>query len=213
MTSVSKPSPSRISTGTTFSLLMSGCRAFLKSMIPSSFSSGTVAFILSASRLLAKSRSSCNSAAKLSRVASATCPMRSLNSCKIRSISSCSSFCSILISLLASTTAIGSIKTVAPLEEVSCTRPLTSFLHSILTGTTKRPSRMVMIGSCSALAYCGERMIPSSCSRTFSWARRMRRRRSFSAGEAVSAISSSERMASKISFSSPSTGASTWNRS
>ena len=40
------------------------------------------------------------------------------------------------------------MQTVAPEEEVSCTMPLISFLCSILTGTTNRPSRMVTIDSC-----------------------------------------------------------------
>ena len=39
-------------------------------------------------------------------------------------------------SLLASTTAIGSMKMVAPVEEVSWIRPLTSLRYSALTGTT-----------------------------------------------------------------------------
>ena len=54
----------------------------------------------------------------------------------MRSIS-CSSFeASILSSLLASTTAIGSTNIVAPDEDVSCISPFMSFLHSALTGIT-----------------------------------------------------------------------------
>ena len=38
-----------------------------------------------------------------------------------------------------------------PVEETSCTMPGTSLRHSLLTGTTYRPSRMVMMGSRSSL--------------------------------------------------------------
>ena len=40
----------------------------------------------------------------------------------------------------------------APELDTSCTSPGTAFLNSAFTGTTKRSERVVMMGSCSALA-------------------------------------------------------------
>ena len=66
----------------------------------------------------------------------------------MRSISFSSFASSSLSSLLACTTPIGSTKIVAPLEDVSCTRPGSSPRHSAFTGTTKRPPRCVISASC-----------------------------------------------------------------
>ena len=74
----------------------------------------------------------------------------------IRSISRFSFACRTRISLFASTTAIGSMKMVAPLAEVSWTSPLISDRYSLLTGTTKRPSRMVTRASCKNLLWVGD---------------------------------------------------------
>ena len=66
----------------------------------------------------------------------------------ILSISAASFDFNIFIWLLASTTPIGSINTVAPLAEVSCTRPGTSLRCSAFTGTTNLSDRIVTIASC-----------------------------------------------------------------
>ena len=70
----------------------------------------------------------------------------------MRSISAFSRARSSRSSLFAFTAAIGSMKSVAPELDTSCTSPGTAFLNSAFTGTTKRSERVVMMGSCSALA-------------------------------------------------------------
>ncbi len=122
-------------------------------------------------------------------------PASAESSPRIRSISACSWESNTRTSLFASTTAIGSTNTVAPEEEVSCTNPGTSPRHSALTGTTKRPSRIVMIGSCRYFCVTGERTIFSSCSLAREEAERIFLRIVANCGEALSAISSSERIA------------------
>ena len=67
---------------------------------------------------------------------------------KIFSISSFSFSSSSRSSLLSSTTAMGSIKSVAPLPLISCTSPFILFLFSAFTGTTYLPSLIVTILSC-----------------------------------------------------------------
>ena len=119
----------------------------------------------------------------------------------MRSISSRSSLCSTLISLLAATTAIGSMNTVAPLADVSCTSPGTLARCSALTGMTYRPPRMVMMFSCKYLEVAAECVIRSSCSRILDSCSRMRRRMDASSDDAVSAISSSDRIADVIASS------------
>ena len=59
-----------------------------------------------------------------------------LKFCKIFSISKLSSICRFDNSLFKSKTAIGSIKTVEPLLDMSCTNPLTLLLYSSFTGLT-----------------------------------------------------------------------------
>ena len=59
-----------------------------------------------------------------------------LKSCKIFSISKFSSFFKLASSLFNSKTEIGSINTVEPELEISCTNPLIWLLYSSLTGIT-----------------------------------------------------------------------------
>ena len=61
----------------------------------------------------------------------------------MRIISCRSSISSSLTRLFASTTASGSMKTVFPLADSSCTMPLTLRFMAGATGITKRPSRIV----------------------------------------------------------------------
>ena len=51
---------------------------------------------------------------------------------------------------------MGSIKSVAPEEDMSCTRPGTADLYSALTGTTYRLFFIVIIGSCKYFEYAGD---------------------------------------------------------
>ena len=75
-----------------------------------------------------------------------------LSSARMRSISSFSLARSSRMSLLAFTAAMGSMNTVAPEADTSWTRPGTAERCSAFTGTTKRSERVVMMGSCRALA-------------------------------------------------------------
>ena len=132
---------------------------------------------------------------------SANSPASPESSSRIRAISSCSSDWSTRISLLASTTLMGSMNTVAPDAEVSWTRPGISPRYSAFTGTTYRPPRWVTMASCRCFWWEVERMSLSSCSRARTEAARIFRRMAASAGEAASATSSSLTMQVKI-FSS-----------
>ena len=73
------------------------------------------------------------------------------NSVRIRMISRRSSPSSSRIRLLASTTSAGSIKTVFPLADSSCTIPFIFRFSPGATGITRRPSRMV--GTTSLSTY------------------------------------------------------------
>ena len=123
------------------------------------------------------------------------------SSAKMRSISVFSFAASSRSSLFALTAPMGSIKSVAPEDEISCTSPGIAPLCSALTGTTKRSERMVIIGSCSALAYDGEEIIFCSESRTLALAALILRRIFASSDDALSAISSSPTM-EEVIFSS-----------
>ena len=145
ITRESKSIPNEISTGTTDFASIKGWRAFFKSISPSLLRTGRLAFILYARCAFAKIKSRATALSKLILIVSWNSPAIAESSAKMRSISSCSRLSSTLISLFASTTAAGSINTVAPLPEVSCTIPWTSPLFSDFTGTTKRPLRCVII--------------------------------------------------------------------
>ena len=133
---VSNSFPNTISVGTTVSRLSKGCLACLNCMIPVWFNCGIVAFIEYAKSALAKMTFNWTAASYPTMISSANCPTSAESSVNIRSISSFSFDCSTRISLFASTTLIGSINKVEPLEEVSCTNPGTSPRYSAFTGTT-----------------------------------------------------------------------------
>ena len=71
------------------------------------------------------------------------------NSIRIRIISRRSSPSSSRIRLLASTTSAGSMNTVFPLADSSCTIPFIFLFKAGATGITRRPSRMVGVTSLS----------------------------------------------------------------
>ncbi len=148
ITSVSKLVPSSMSVGTTLSLSMRGCLALCSSILPSLFNLGLVAFIEYASEALAKTTLSFTAVLYPCSVPPANFATSPESSKSILSISFFSSDLSIFTALFASTAPIGSMKTVEPLDDVSCTRPFTSPLYSAFTGTTNRPLRMVTMGSC-----------------------------------------------------------------
>ena len=87
---------------------------------------------------------------------SSKCGLRkSVNSVRIRIISRCSSFSNSLMRLFASTTCEGSINTVLPDADSSCTIPFIFLLNEGLTGITNRPSLMLGVTSLSTM--------PSAC--------------------------------------------------
>ena len=93
------------------------------------------------------------------------------------------------------------MNSVAPEELWSCTRPGTLLRYSARTGSTYRLFRTVMMVSCKAFWSSAERIIWFSLSRIRSCAPRRCRRMFISSLLARSAISSSEMIASVMSFS------------
>ena len=86
--------------------------------------------------------------------------MRSVNSVRIRTISRRSSLSNSRMRLFASTMASGSMKTVLPVADSSCTMPRILRLKAGATGITNRPSRMVGATSLSTSpSDCAERRI------------------------------------------------------
>ena len=114
-------------------------------------------------------------------------PTSALSARRIRSISCRSAASSSRTRLLAGTAASGSIYTVAPLAEVSCTMPGKPPWCSCFTGTTCRPERSVMRASCSTPRAAGDRSCCCMIACTAAVACRNRRRSDCSSGEAVSA--------------------------
>ena len=115
----SKSSPRRTSIGTTLCLSIRGWRAFFKSIIPFVLKRGSVAFCAFAKRALAKIKSSCVMTFKLSSIASRFSAAYWLRLERIISISACSFTSNSLKSLFSFTIAIGSTKTVEPVEDWS----------------------------------------------------------------------------------------------
>ena len=84
---------------------------------------------------------------------------------RITSISEFSSTFRLFKLLFNSNTLIGSIKSVEPLADVSCSNPFTSLRYSCFTGITKRLFLIVIIGSCIYLLFKNElRVLRISCS-------------------------------------------------
>ena len=145
-----------IDTGTTFVGSMSGCLAFDSFIFPSSVKEGKTAFCFLAYCALANIKSICSIVAI---VQSKTCsiePISVENALSIFSISASSSSNRVLRLLLSSTICIGSINSVAPLDDWSCTSPFITPLYSALTGMTYLSPLIVTIESCKYLVYADE---------------------------------------------------------
>ena len=188
--------------GTTEFWSISGCRAWCRSTLGSDTIFAATPRIFAPRFALAKYNSSISATRKLFAILSALPATCSESSRVIRSISACSRDLSTRISLFASTTLIGSMKNVCPVAEVSCTRPATSFLYSLRTGTTYRPSRTVTMASCRNFCVLRLFMSLSSCSRIFIPCRTIRFLIEASSGLAASDISSSEIILSEMRCSS-----------
>ena len=201
ITSVVKSEPSHRFEGTTLSGSISGCRARIRLTRPSSLSLGGTAFMLRPSAARAKIMSISARFSRLSPISSASGPIWAEKAARIRSISFFSFTAHCFSSFPASTTDMGSMNSVEPVPDWSCTMPGTFARHSAFTGTTYRPLRMVMIASIRYLTVDGLRTMEFSLSRMRSFSTRMWRRMSFSSELAWSLISSSERIASKMSSS------------
>jgi len=136
MISAVKSPPIHSVDGTTASGSISGCRARIRFTRPSSFSFGGTARISRESAARAKIASSFESTAMLFLYRSASGATRSENSPSIRSIS-CRSFKDHCFrSFPISTTAAGSMNSVEPLPDWSCTSPGTACRLSARTGIT-----------------------------------------------------------------------------
>ena len=119
-----------------------------------------------------------------------TCGRTSLaNSVSMRMISRRSSASSSLILLLASTTSAGSINTVLPDADSSCTMPRIFLLSPCDTGMTRRPSRMAGVTSFSTNpSLWAARNIPFRVRDMLPSVRDSSRRMSASCGDALSFI-------------------------
>ena len=127
------------------------------------------------------------------------------NISRIRVISACSARSNSRSSLFIFTTDCGSMNKVDPLWDWSWTNPGNMFAYSRFTGMTYRPFRMVTIASCRN--FCAEEVLTVLFSRfrMLSFLLRISFRIRFSSGEALSAISSSDKTQRSMSFSSSST--------
>ena len=114
---------------------------------------------------------------------------RAANSVSILIISRRSSASSSLIRLLASTTSAGSMNTVLPEADSSCTIPRMRRFRPCVTGITNRPSRMAGVTSLSTKpSLCAERSMPWSVRDMPPSVRASSRRIAASWGEALSFI-------------------------
>ena len=140
---------SSMSNGTTFLLCLaneicsSGCTAAPQSIHCLFSNAGLMAPVCWANNALARMKSISAKNSYDCSTSGINGRNSSVNSINMRIISCRSSISSSLTRLLASTTASGSIKTVLPLADSSCTMPLTLRFIAGATGITKRPSRMV----------------------------------------------------------------------
>ena len=144
-----------ISSGTTFlpCLANESCNrgwiAVVQSKTCLSSNTGLIAFIWMAQCALARIKSISARNSYDCRIAGTCGRTVAENSVKIRMISLRSSASSSRMRLLASTTSAGSMKTVLPVADSSCTIPLIFRFKPGATGITRRPSRMVGVTSLS----------------------------------------------------------------
>ena len=146
---------SMMSSGTTFFSCFasercnSGWIARIQSIMGSSFTLGSKACICSAISAFACTKSIC---ARKRYESSTSCTWgrnSSENTVRIRMISRRSAASSSRTLLLASTTSAGSINTVFPVADSSCTMPLILRFMPGATGIIRRPSRNVGATSCA----------------------------------------------------------------
>ena len=133
---------------TTFFLSSSGCLPFFMFKYLSSFKVGSIPLICIESFPFENAKSNLPSISWLEIKSSLTSPTIAESSDKILSISSCSPSFNCLNSLFISTIVIGSIKSVAPEDDWSCTIPATCDLYSDFTGTTNLSPLREIIASC-----------------------------------------------------------------
>ncbi len=122
--------------GTTTFWSIKGCLASIKSIIPLSFTSGHIQFNSLAYLAFANIKSNSHIILPLFSITSMLPAIFKVSSLRILFISAFSLFLSSLISLLRSTSPIGSINNVAPVPLWSWIKPLTCSLYSDLTGST-----------------------------------------------------------------------------
>ena len=127
-----------------------GWRAESSTTSVRSASAGRTPSSSAASWALAAQKSNWASASRVSRRSSPFAATNAESSSRIRPSSSCTAAWASRQALPSSTTTSGSTKSVCPLPDASWTMPLTRARASARTGTTYRPLRSVMIGSCSA---------------------------------------------------------------
>ena len=159
---------SSMSSGTTFLLCLAneswsnGWMAVVQSNICLFSKAGLMAFIWMAKCALARMKSISARNSYDCRMAGTCGRTVAENSVRIRMISRRSSPSSSRMRLLASTTSAGSMKTVFPVADSSCTIPLIFLFRPGATGITRRPSRMVGVTSLSTY--------PSACAlRRMAW--------------------------------------------
>ena len=144
-----------MSNGTTFfpclanDICSNGCTAAAQSMTCLSARSGFRALMSSANKALARMKSISAKNSYDNKMSGMEGRNSSEKSVRMRMISRRSSLSSSRIRLLASTTSAGSMNTVFPLADSSCTMPLIFRFKAGATGMTSRPSRMAGVTSLS----------------------------------------------------------------
>ena len=126
---------------------------------------GTTAPLSCIKHTFARTRSKCPIIQALLAISAIWGRIRSDNSCKIRRISWRSSACALVISSLRLTTALGSIYTVFPLAEISCTTPEIRLRNVFLTGKTLRPFRLATTWSTNISPF----VLRISCKISLTW--------------------------------------------
>ena len=145
----------RMSSGTTCLSCFSsascnnGWQACIQSRWGTPFTSGSKALVSLANSVFAYIKSICARKAYELRISVMCGRSSSLNTVRIRTISRRSAASSSRTLLLASTTSVGSMNTVFPVADSSCTIPLILRFTPGATGITSRPSRTAGVTSLS----------------------------------------------------------------
>ena len=125
------------------------CRASRISTNGSSTKFGAIACNRLATNALAIIKSTCAKKPCVNRICGISGRTKSVIACRMRSRSRACSDSKERILLFASTTSCGSINTVFPVADSSCTMPPIFFFAPAGIGNTKRPSRNVGVASLS----------------------------------------------------------------